>query len=59
VSKDSGGFLAFDLGVGVGWFLCGNARCCRSRGQGWPEATPEGLGLDAGEERRRLITQGP
>jgi hypothetical protein len=33
--------------------VCG-ARHRRSRGQGWPEATPEGLVLDAGEERRRL-----
>jgi hypothetical protein len=29
----------------------------RSRGQGWPEATREGLGLDAGEEWRSLIAQ--
>ena len=29
----------------------------RSGRQGWPEATPEGLGLDAGEERRTLIAQ--
>jgi hypothetical protein len=27
----------------------------RSQGQGWPEATPEGPGLDAGEERRTLV----
>jgi hypothetical protein len=45
-----------------GWALvvCGGggpvrgARRRRSRGQGWPEATLEGLGVDAGEGRRRL-----
>jgi hypothetical protein len=40
--------------VGDGGGLCGGARRRRSRGQGWLQATPEGLGLDAGEERRRL-----
>jgi hypothetical protein len=44
-------------GLGPAWFLCADARRRRSRGQGWPEATPEGLGLDAGEERRTLITE--
>jgi hypothetical protein len=46
-----------DGGLGArlvpGW----DARRRRSRDQGWPEATPKGLGLDAGEERRTLITQ--
>jgi cytochrome P450 len=28
---------------GRAWFLGGDARRPRSRGQGWPEATPEGL----------------
>jgi hypothetical protein len=48
-----------DVRVGPWWFvvvgvLGASVRRGRGRGQGWPEASPEGLGLDAGEERRRL-----
>ena len=45
-----------EVGVQVAgrWGLCASARCRRGRGEGWPQATPEGLGLDPGERRRRV-----
>jgi hypothetical protein len=50
------GVCGVDWLVAGAWFLGGDGRRPRSRGQGGPEATPKGLGLDAGEERRTLIT---
>jgi hypothetical protein len=42
---------------GVAGGLCAGARRQRSRGQGRPEAAPSGVGLDAGEQRRRVSAQ--